>query len=104
MGSKSIEWESQRARGGNSWLQQLAAIVIPKLDNVVKVETVLSDHVEPERAERERVVVSSVQQSATKPRSNVQKEEFNTLSALHKDERIVILEADQGNATVVMDT
>ena len=54
MGSKSIEWESQRAIGGNSWLQQLAAIVIPKLDNVVKVETVLSDHVEPEKAEREK--------------------------------------------------
>ena len=80
-----------------------APLSIPKTEFVVKVEAALSDHVQPERAERDRAAVSSVLRSAKRPKANVSKEERKALSTLRKDKNIVVLEADKGNATVVMD-
>ena len=37
------------------------------------------------------------------PKSNVRKEEWEAVSRLRNDTSIVVLEADKGNATVVMD-
>ena len=78
--------------------------VIPKKEVVAKVETVLRDKVEPEKAERARAAVSSVLKTVKKPKMNVSKEEWKAVSTLRNDSTIVILEAYKGNTTVVMDS
>ena len=43
-------------------------------------------------------------QRAKPPRSNLKPKEFKAIRDLNKDESILVLAADKGNATVVMDT
>ena len=50
-----------------------------------------------------RLKVSEILKSAKLPRRNITHEEEKALKELKKDENIVILKADKGNATVVMD-
>ena len=50
------------------------------------------------------VAVASAIKQAKPPKSNIRKEEWAAVSNLKKDTSIVILEADKGNVSVVMDT
>ena len=53
--------------------------------------------------ERARAAVANVIKHTKLPKANIRKEEWGALSNLEKDKTIVVLDADKGNATVVMD-
>ena len=50
-----------------------------------------------------RTKIGGIIRRAKIPQSNVDKEEKRALQSLRKNERIVIIPADKGNATVFMD-
>ena len=60
--------------------------------------------VDEETAERTRAAIASIIRHANPPRPNLQREELQALSTLRKDEDITILQADKGNATVILNT
>ena len=78
---------------------------IPRMDIVAKVEGAISCayHVEKEEAERARAAVANVIKHTKLPKANIRKEEWEAVSNLEKDKNIIVLEADKGNVTVVMD-
>ena len=81
----------------------------PKADTEVGMVAQIEDallrlkHVEIFEADRVRATVANAIKQARPPKSNVRKEEREALRDLRNDSSIVILEADKGNATVVMD-
>ena len=78
---------------------------IPRMDIVAKAEGAPScaDHVEKGEAERARAAVANVIKHTKLPKANIRKEEWAALSNLERDKTILVLEADKGDATVVMD-
>ena len=76
---------------------------IPTMEIVAQVEDALSRSCEPAEADRARAAVANAIKYAKPPKSNIRKEEWAAVSNLKRDSSIVILEADKGNATVVMD-
>ena len=53
-----------------------APLSIPKTEFVVKVEAALSDHVQPEQAERDRATVPSVLRYAKRPKAKGQRQMY----------------------------
>ena len=78
---------------------------IPKMDIVASVEAALLSQrtLKPEKAEQARATVTNLLANAQPPRQNVSKDEWLALKSLRQNESIVILEADKGNSTVVLD-
>ena len=78
---------------------------IPNLEMVAQVEDALLrlKHVKIFEADRVRATVANAIIQARPPKSNVRKEEREALRDLRNDSSIVLLEADKGNSTVVMD-
>ena len=77
---------------------------IPKAEIVAKVEGTLFGYANQEIAEEARARITCLIKGAKIPERNVSKEEQKAISSLRKDKDVVILEADKGNATVVMDS
>ena len=76
---------------------------LPTVEIVARVEDALLRNAKPAEAEQARAAVSRALKRAKLPKSNVRKEEWEAVSRLRNDTSIVVLEADKGNATVVMD-
>ena len=78
---------------------------IPKLDIVTGVETGLRKIRNAASVAIARSKVAEILKTASPPPNrNVTREEEEALKELKNNEKIVILKADKGNATVVMNT
>ena len=76
---------------------------IPKLEIIASVECV-THKLLPEAQEELRWQIRSALTAAKQPKPNLLHGELAGLKALRKDSSIIILPADKGNATVVMNT
>ena len=79
----------------------VAPKAVPVVDIIAAVECAASELPE-ERALEFRAEVKKCLQNARKPRPNLGKEQREALKKLREDDSIVILPADKGNATVVL--
>ena len=77
---------------------------IPKLEMVARVEDALQSCDKPAEVDKAMAAIANAMKVARLPRGNVRKTEWQAVSDLRKDENIVILESDKGNATVVLDS
>ena len=68
------------------------------------VETWLRKCKDSTRAERARATVAGVLRTARPPKQNSSSQEGEAINALRKNKDIIVLQADKGNATVVLDT
>ena len=75
---------------------------LPKLDIISGVEAGLRAVYDDAAVHIARSKVSEVLKSAKPPQRNITQEEEEALKELKQDENIVILKADKGNSTVVM--
>ena len=77
---------------------------IPVVDMIVGIETACK-YINPnsEEATTLRTECTRILKSAKPPKSNISKEELQALSSLKQDSSIIILPADKGRSTVVMD-
>ena len=76
---------------------------IPATEIVAKVETAIRT-LDSEQADTIRRTVNSVLQQAEPPKPNITKEMHEALNNLKQDDSIMILPADKGRASVVLDT
>ena len=76
---------------------------IPKTEIVALVKDALLTNVKPAEAYLVRAAAAGTVRKAKPLKSNVRKCEWEAMSRLRENKSIVILEADKGNATVVMD-
>ena len=76
---------------------------VPKMEIVAAVEPALRDMQNKVAAEVCRAKVSGILRRSTPPESNISMEEKEALQELKNNEDIVIVPADKGNATVVLD-
>ena len=76
---------------------------IPRDSIVAAVESALQNCKDKQRAERARATVASILTTAKPPKSNTSKEERDAMNDLQKNEKIIILPADKGTATVILD-
>ena len=60
--------------------------------------------VDKNRIERARATIAGIIRNAKLPRSNTSEDEHRALAALRGDHSITVLQADKGNATVVLNT
>lgn len=74
---------------------------IPNRTIIAATESTCKE-LKPEGAEQLRAEVSKILQRAKPPKPNIDKRMKRALADLRKDDTIVILKADKGNATVVM--
>ena len=70
---------------------------------IVKVEAAARQH-DAEHADTVRRAVNGILQQAEPPEPNITKDMRNVLKSLKEDESTVVLLADKGRASVVMDT
>ena len=75
---------------------------IPALDIIAATE-VTASHLDDETAQQLRLEVSSVFSSARPPKDNLSGRLHKAIRDLKRDKDIIILPADKGSATVVMD-
>jgi hypothetical protein len=75
----------------------------PMEDIICSVEAAIT-HLPTEAAEEIRQDVSCVLRKSKLPKPNISASEMKALKSLHNDNDIVILPADKGNATVILDT
>ena len=76
---------------------------IPKEQIIANIETAIRTLPE-EQAVTIRTETSCILRKAKPPKRNLTNKEFRALKDLNTDENILILPADKGNATVVMNT
>ena len=77
---------------------------IPRENIIAGVESALIKCKDKQKAERVRATVASVLNTTTRPqKSNTSKEEREALRTLQTNDQIIILPADKGNATVILD-
>ena len=75
---------------------------IPKFDILAPVEANIS-HLSDNAKSQIRVQVSNAIQFSKAPKPNLSKQEMQALRQLRLDKTRVVLQADKGNCTVVMD-
>ena len=76
---------------------------IPDTEIIAKVETAVRQ-LDAEQADTVRRAVNGILQQAELPEPNITKEMRDALKSLKEDESIMVLPADKGRASVVMDT
>ena len=76
---------------------------IPATEIIAKVETAVRQ-LDAEQADTVRKAVNGILQQAEPPGPNITKEMRDALKSLKEDESIMVLPADKGRASVVMDT
>ena len=72
-------------------------------DIIANVESALY-HLPEEKAEEIRGEVTRILRKAKPPKSNITRKERNAIKSRNSDPNIIILPADKGNATVIMET
>ena len=77
---------------------------IPTASIIAGVEAGLRKCKDSTRAERARATVAGVLRTARPPKQNSSSQECEALDAPRKNKDIIVLQADKGNATVVLDT
>ena len=79
---------------------------IPKTEIIAGVEAAIRrcKHVDEEVAEKTRATIASVIRRAQPPRRNMGNKELEALDTLRGNREITILQADKGNATVILNT
>ncbi|GLV34532.1 hypothetical protein CBL_07175 [Carabus blaptoides fortunei] len=81
----------------------VAPLRIPVEEIVCSVESAIQK-LEKDTAETIRQEVSRVLRRAKSPKKNISKEEYTALKKLRDNQNIIVLPADKGNATVVMNS
>ena len=76
---------------------------IPATEIIAKVEAAVRQ-LDAEQADTVRRAVNGILQQAEPPEPNITKEMRDALKSLKEDESIMVLPADKGRASVVMDT
>ena len=78
---------------------------IPKTNLITGVESAIRGYktINDEEAEKTRAAVASVIRHAKPPKLDMPKGEIDALTELRNNEEVVILQADKGNATVILD-
>ena len=76
---------------------------IPATEIIAKVEAAVRQ-LDAEQADTVRRAVNGILQQAEPPEHNITKEMRDALKSLKEDESIMVLPADKGRASVVMDT
>ena len=69
---------------------------------VAKIESAVRP-LDAERADRVRRSVNTILQQAQPPTSNITKEQQETLKSLKEDNSIMVIPADKGRASVILD-
>lgn len=77
---------------------------VPKMEYVIQVEDELHSQVVEKEGEAVLAALASVLKKTKVPKGNARRAEWEALVGLKNDASIAMLEADKGNATVVMDT
>ncbi|XP_068918321.1 uncharacterized protein [Tenebrio molitor] len=80
----------------------IAPARIPQEEIITEVETAIR-HLPKEEAEEIRFETCRILKKSKPPKRNLSRDEMKALSELRKDKDIVILRADKGNITVIMD-
>ena len=75
---------------------------LPTIDLVAKIETT-STGMTTEEADTIRADLSSIIRKAKPPKRNITRKQSTSLKSLQQNENIIILPADKGRATVVLD-
>ena len=75
---------------------------LPTIDLIAKIETTLTG-MTTEEADTIRADVSSIIRKAKPPKRNITRKQSISLKSLQQNENIIILPADKGRATVVLD-
>ena len=75
---------------------------IPATEIIAKVESAVRQ-LDAERADTVRRAVNAILQQAEPPKPNITKEQQDALKSLKEDKSIMILPADKGRASVVLD-
>ena len=75
---------------------------LPAIDLIAKIETTLTG-MTTEEADTIRVDHSSIIRKARPPKRNITRKQSTPLKSLQQNEHIIILRADKGRATVVLD-
>ena len=73
------------------------------MDIVAKIEGALSSCEDKGKAETTRAAIANVIRKVRPPKSNKRRSEREASASLREDTSRTVLEADKGNATVVMD-
>ncbi|KAK5648272.1 hypothetical protein RI129_003164 [Pyrocoelia pectoralis] len=76
---------------------------IPLEDIITNVEAALHN-VEQTKADEIKLDVINVLRKSKNPKPNISPKQLNTLNKLKKNENILVLPADKGNATVIVNT
>lgn len=95
--------ETEKSALSKGFNYAIAPKTIPTEEIIASIESTLSS-VDVQSAEPIRLDTARILQSARPPKPNLRPSELQGLKALKKNENIIILPADKGNATVVMDT
>ena len=77
---------------------------VPVAEIIAGVEPALRKHRDDAEADRARAAVSNILRKAKAPKPNTTKKERQALKDLRSNKDIVIVQADKGNATVIMNT
>ena len=77
---------------------------LPMSKIVAGIEPALRQCNDPEAAERARSIIASIIRQHRPPKPNTTAEERQAMRTLKQDEEIVILQADKGNTTVLLNT
>lgn len=96
----SQEEVSVLAKGGN---YAVTPQEVPTEDIISNLEAAIR-YLPDEKAQELRTETARILQKAKPPKRNLKPKEFKAIRDLNKDGSILVLTADKGNATVVMDT
>ena len=80
----------------------MTPITIPTKEIIAEVENAVKD-LDKVEGDNIRAKISLTLRNAQQPEQNISKEERKTLKSLKTDESIIILLADKGRSTVVLD-
>ena len=76
---------------------------IPRAQLIAGVESALQKITDQNKAERTRAIVAGLIRKAKPPKQNLTKEEHEAIRSIRNNKEIIVLQADKGNATVILD-
>ena len=94
--------EDERELLENGMNYSVTPEVLPTIDLVAKIETALTG-MTTEEADTIRAHLSTIIRKAKQPKRNITRKQSTSLKSLQQNENIIILQADKGRATVVLD-
>ena len=101
MSSKALDQATERTLA-KCFNFAITASQIPIENIICEIEKAIT-HLEPNTAKTLRQETSAILRKAKPPKKNISREEIQALHNLRKDKSIIVLSADKGNATVVLE-